>query len=123
MNTTPFPSLDLDPDFQALLKTRPCQEAIDFIRSFPTKQAAWDACNKPSWLLWYLKSIGRLNKKETDAILTQIIYKCQELSLSDPTPRVAWRPTQQQQQRILKKPYGYGYGYAKLIKQVINPFV
>ena len=110
MNTTPFPSSFSDPLVEKILAAKPCREAVNFIKSFPTAKEAWDACQRPSWLFFALKAIGRFNKKETDAILTQILYKCQELALNDPSPRTGWIPNRIQK-RILENPYDYVYSY------------
>jgi len=31
-----------------------CQEAIEWAADFETLQQAWDACQNPDWMLWYL---------------------------------------------------------------------
>ena len=36
------------------IKPKPCQGAIEWAASYPTLQAAWDACERGDWMLWWL---------------------------------------------------------------------
>ena len=31
-----------------------CEEAVCFARQYNTAQAAWDACDRPDWLFWWI---------------------------------------------------------------------
>ena len=38
-----------------------CSEAVRWAETQPDAQTAWDACERPDWMLWLL---GKLNKSE-----------------------------------------------------------
>lgn len=40
----------------------PCIEGLRFAKRFPTLAAAWEACERSKWLLWYLRRSGKLDK-------------------------------------------------------------
>lgn len=41
-----------------LADLEPCDDAVEWARTYPTAQAAWDACERGDWMLWIL---GRLS--------------------------------------------------------------
>ena len=36
----------------------PCDEAAEWLLTQPDAQAAWDACARPEWMIWYLGKTG-----------------------------------------------------------------
>ena len=42
----------------ALALLKPCADAVALYSTYPTLQAAWDACERGDWMLWYLGRCG-----------------------------------------------------------------
>jgi hypothetical protein len=36
----------------------PCPDALEWAKQFPTAEAAWAACERGDWLLWYAARVG-----------------------------------------------------------------
>src|SRR5574341_753268 len=47
---------------RVLEKHSPCKDGLEFARSHKTMQAAWDACERPDWMLWLLHHLGADHK-------------------------------------------------------------
>ena len=69
-----------------------CRQGLAFAPQFPTLQAAWAACERPDWMLWYLGAVGTDRK-----VLVLCACDCARLALpiyetrypDDPRPRKA----------------------------------
>ena len=52
-------------DLQRLMALNPCNEAVEWAKGYPTLDAAWAACERPDWLLWW---IGATVAQEPDSL-------------------------------------------------------
>src|SRR3990167_5947260 len=43
------------PWYVQLIDAGACPEAIAWAKQYPTGQSAWEACDRPMWLLWWLR--------------------------------------------------------------------
>lgn len=58
---------------ETFLSFHPCRDARDYVATFPTVREAWDACERPDWLLWLA---GRL--PDTRNAIVQFARECAE---------------------------------------------
>ena len=64
-----------------LEKLKACQEAVEWSRQFKSGQAAWDACERGDWLLWYAAKMDGPPGAESRKKLVLAACKCARLSL------------------------------------------
>ena len=58
-----------------------CNDAIEWIREYKTKQEAWDKCERGDWMLWYLGKKAGSPQSQSRKELVLIACKCARLSL------------------------------------------
>lgn len=66
-----------------LMSMRPCRAAVAWLKQFKSLRVAWDCCEQPDWLFWYLHKSGRL----TRAFCKAFAACCRE-SVTDGDPKV-----------------------------------
>ncbi len=52
-------------DMARLTALNPCHESVEWAEGYPTLDAAWQACERPDWLLWW---IGATVAQEPDSL-------------------------------------------------------
>ena len=52
-------------DLKALIALQPCFEGLTFAKQFSSLAEAWEKCERPAWMLWYLRRSNRLSKPES----------------------------------------------------------
>ena len=62
-----------------LTKLQACREGMTFAQQYPTLQAAWDACTRPDWMLWY--ACQRPQGEEHRKTFVRIACGCARLAL------------------------------------------
>jgi hypothetical protein len=45
-----------------LMAMKPCKAAVAWLKPFKSLAVAWDCCDRPDWLFWYLHKSGRLTR-------------------------------------------------------------
>jgi hypothetical protein len=53
----------------------PCPDALEWAKQFPTAEAAWAACERGDWLLWYAARVGLTPERHR-----QLIRACCEIA-------------------------------------------
>ncbi len=66
---------------------RVCQPALDWLRTQPDPTTAWQVCEKPGWLIWWLKQQPATEHKT----LVRIAFACDRTALR-PVPQGEDRP-------------------------------
>ena len=68
-------------DVQQLQRMNACSSAIDFVKNFPTLQAAWNLCERPDWMFWLLaRTVTGKNGSETHRALVRVSARCAMLA-------------------------------------------
>ncbi len=44
---------------------KPCSEGLAFVKRCGSLQAAWDACENPTWLFWFMQRARPLTKEQS----------------------------------------------------------
>ena len=65
----------------SLRRATACREAIDFASDFPSLQAAWDACERGDWMLWWAGRCSGSSESASRKKLVLAACKCARLSL------------------------------------------
>jgi len=60
---------------------RPCSNAVEYCRNYPTAQKAWDACERGDWMLWLLGKLSGKPESPSRRKLVLTACKCARLSL------------------------------------------
>jgi len=58
-----------------------CKEAVEFAAGFPSLAAAWAACDRGDWLLWYAGRLSGLSESDSRRRLVLAACECARLSL------------------------------------------
>ena len=65
-----------------LLRRRACPEAVTWARQYPTIEAAWAACDRGDWMLWWIERVGRGESGSDERRrLVAVACRCARLAL------------------------------------------
>ena len=66
---------------ERLRKLGACSEAIRFAKQYDTQQAAWEACERGDWLLWYAGAVSGGPRSQSRKTLVLAACACARLAL------------------------------------------
>ena len=64
-----------------LKKMGACKDAIEWAKSYPTKQAAWDACERADYMLWLLGKLVKVQESPQHKKLVLVVCDCASTAL------------------------------------------
>ena len=67
---------------EKLEKLSACREAVEWARGHPNAKAAWQACDRGDWMLWYLGKLAGNPESTSRRRLTLVCCKCARLALA-----------------------------------------
>lgn len=77
-----------------------CKEAMQYLESQKTYQQAWDNCENPDWMLYWLKITGHLQIIKDKLGITQTAWRCCSIVHKSKT---IWFMTKQSRQNWCNK--------------------
>jgi len=66
----------MKPHVEKLKRLGACQEAVEWAAKFPSGQAAWDACERPDWMAWYISWSITKRGSRAHRKLVGVIARC-----------------------------------------------
>ena len=81
-----------------------CEEAVVWARSYDTPQQAWEACERPDWMLWVAAKLAMTEQEHQNIVIaaaacarTALQYvragETRPLAAIEAAERWAWQPT------------------------------
>ncbi len=71
--------------FVDFVQCKPCLPAVAFVNKYPTIEAAWLACTRPDWMIWFLDKNYLMSEiQATEIGYTIILPQLQKVGLTFP---------------------------------------